>query len=1072
MIKARSFGSLVVSLFCLGTAMVAQAGVSHTYGGTQTINSNANVFAYDVTTDASGNVFVVGRFAGGTVGGTYYDGTTDFNPGAGVDSRTPLQPVSYGDGYVTKINADGSYAWTQTFGNTTSNVFPNGVVVDSAGNVYIAGGYTGTVDFDPGPGTDLHSSAANGAERFLVKLQPDGTFVWSMTGLKEEWPDTVGIHSTKIKIDANDDIYLEGASVPGTFDFDLTAGTDNITVAGGTAAYISKYHADGSYAWTRLYTVSDSNDFVQLSDFAFDSSGNIILLGIFGNIYGDTSANPTVDVDPGAGTVSITQSSNCYGNGFVAALSTDGNYGGWKLKLPRTYSGLALDSQDNLYLTGGLQSGDYNPFSCNGDVQVYANGGGVLTKILGHTAYGWTQRFVPANNAGGVRVMVDSTDNIYVIGSGSAGFYTAPLMPLFIAHFTPTGTLSWLNDYGSGASNRATIDKDNNIYTTGAFSQSADFDPSAGSDIKTPTGGTSAYLTKFTYVTGNIPPVANDDSFSTDQGVKYYGTLSASDAESDPLEYILVTNGTKGKAVITDTATGAFTYSPATGKSGADSFTFLVNDGQLNSNVATVSVNIIPAPPGTDLVMTSLSGPAGLQAGKYGYFSNTVQNLGADKAGTFKVALYLSTDSTITTADTYLGYRSVTSLLANASSTYNTRVTIPAGLAAGNYYIGAIADYQNVIAETDENNNTIATPFEVLAPDLVVSALNGPGTPAAPATYVTVTGTVTNQGKAPSVGTYVGLYFSTDSTITTGDTYLGNVSISALAVDASKAFSKSMKIPAGLSAGTYYVGAIADYKNAAMESDETNNSRAAPVTVYIPTPDLVMTGISVPTVPVAPATNFSVSGTAKNIGTGNSTTTYVGFYLSTDSTITTGDTLLGYVSAGGLAIDASKTVTKTVKLPSGLSAGTYYIGAIADYNNRAAEIDEGNNSIATTVIVYIPTPDLTVTAVSVSPTTAAQRAYLTLTGTITNVGTGKTGTTSYAGFYLSDGVTDTFLKQVSVGGTLAAGASLTRSTTYRLPAGFPAGTYTIKMVADYKGTLTEINEGNNTLSGNTVTVLP
>ena len=257
-----------------------------------------------------------------------------------------------------------------------------------------------------------------------------------------------------------------------------------------------------------------------------------------------------------------------------------------------------------------------------------------------------------------------------------------------------------------------------------------------------------------------------------------------------------------------------------------------------------------------------------------------------------------------------------------------------------------------------------------------------------------------------------------------------------------------------------------------MESDETNNSRAAPVTVYIPTPDLVMTGISVPTVPVAPATNFSVSGTAKNIGTGNSTTTYVGFYLSTDSTITTGDTLLGYVSAGGLAIDASKTVTKTVKLPSGLSAGTYYIGAIADYNNRAAEIDEGNNSIATTVIVYIPTPDLTVTAVSVSPTTAAQRAYLTLTGTITNVGTGKTGTTSYAGFYLSDGVTDTFLKQVSVGGTLAAGASLTRSTTYRLPAGFPAGTYTIKMVADYKGTLTEINEGNNTLSGNTVTVLP
>ena len=66
-----------------------------------------------------------------------------------------------------------------------------------------------------------------------------------------------------------------------------------------------------------------------------------------------------------------------------------------------------------------------------------------------------------------------------------------------------------------------------------------------------------------------------------------------------------------------------------------------------------------------------------------------------------------------------------------------------------------------------------------------------------------------------------------------------------------------------------------------------------------------------------------------------------------------------------------------------------------------------------------------------------------LTGSVKNAGTGKTGTTSYARFYLTDGVNDIFLKQLSVSATLAAGSTTSLSTTYRLPAGFPAGTYTI-----------------------------
>jgi len=958
MIKAHAFCSSVVALFCLCISISAQAGISHYYGSTQTIKGNADVFSSDITTDAGGNVFVVGRFKGGNISSTFYDGTTDFDPGPGTDNRTPLTSLYAGDAYVTKINADGSYAWTQTFGNAAGSAYADGVAVDSNGNVYITGSYVGTMDFDPGPGTAIHTSSGP-YHRFTVKLHADGSYAWMLDGLRDDFANSTSGSGrdagNNLKIDGNDDIYLVGYSAPGSFDFDLTTGVDTITVTGGYAAYVSKYHADGSYAWTRVYPAQDPSDYVQINDLTFDGSGNILLLGKFDG----ASSNPTVDVDPGAGTVLVSKTqTSCYVLNFVAPLDTSGNYGGWVLGMPLEYNSFALDSNDNLYLTGRGQDGYQSPFKC-GDYQVGGNYGAMLTKIIGHTAYGWTKRFetIVNGSGAGMKVMVDTTDNVYVAGgSGYAGYDNASSDPAYVARFTPYGIMSWLKIFGSGGMAHATLDKDNNIYGTNPFSVSADFDPSAGTDIKTPTGALSVYLTKFVYDTSNIAPVAYNGNLTTEQNTAASGMLTASDAENDPLTYSIVTNGSKGKATITDTATGAFTYRPSSSSSGTDSFTFVVNDGQLNSNTATVTITINPAPPGTDLVMSAIGKQTSADPGKYAYISNTVKNIGADaSSGSFKVALYLSTDSTITTADTYLGYRTIfTALKVNATSTATTGVKIPTTMAPGNYYMGAIADYQNTIAETNEGNNTISMPFLVSAPDLVVSSLSGPSEPAAPSSDATVTGTVSNQGPSASSFSYLGLYLSTDSTITTGDTYLGNVIISGTASGASRPFSKSVRLPAGLSAGAYYVGAIADYKERVTEMDEGNNIRSAPITVFIPTPDLIMTGISVPTIPVAPATSFSVSGTAKNIGTGASTTTYVGFYSSTDSTITTGDTLLGYVYAGRLAVDASKTVTKTVKLPSGLGAGTYYLGAIADYNNKATEIDEGNNSLSGNTVTVLP----------------------------------------------------------------------------------------------------------------------
>ncbi len=90
----------------------------------------------------------------------------------------------------------------------------------------------------------------------------------------------------------------------------------------------------------------------------------------------------------------------------------------------------------------------------------------------------------------------------------------------------------------------------------------------------------------------NDAPVAAAANLSADENVAQNGVLLASDIDADELTYFIVNNANKGTAVITNASTGTYTYTPNANATGADSFTFKVNDGLLDSNVAVVSVNI------------------------------------------------------------------------------------------------------------------------------------------------------------------------------------------------------------------------------------------------------------------------------------------------------------------------------------------------------------------------------------------------------------------------------------------------------------------------------------------------
>lgn len=95
-------------------------------------------------------------------------------------------------------------------------------------------------------------------------------------------------------------------------------------------------------------------------------------------------------------------------------------------------------------------------------------------------------------------------------------------------------------------------------------------------------------------IASNQAPVAQNLAISTPEDRSIQGSLQAIDANNNSLTYQLVSNGSLGTVALTNTATGAFTYTPRSNANGTDTFTFRASDGVANSNTATVTVTITP----------------------------------------------------------------------------------------------------------------------------------------------------------------------------------------------------------------------------------------------------------------------------------------------------------------------------------------------------------------------------------------------------------------------------------------------------------------------------------------------
>ena len=90
----------------------------------------------------------------------------------------------------------------------------------------------------------------------------------------------------------------------------------------------------------------------------------------------------------------------------------------------------------------------------------------------------------------------------------------------------------------------------------------------------------------------NDAPVAQNNSFTTLEDTLYAGSVLGTDVDGDTLTYSVVTQPLHG--TLTFNANGTFTYLPSLNYNGVDSFTFQANDGSLDSNIATVTINVTP----------------------------------------------------------------------------------------------------------------------------------------------------------------------------------------------------------------------------------------------------------------------------------------------------------------------------------------------------------------------------------------------------------------------------------------------------------------------------------------------
>jgi len=461
-------------------------------------------------------------------------------------------------------------------------------------------------------------------------------------------------------------------------------------------------------------------------------------------------------------------------------------------------------------------------------------------------------------------------------------------------------------------------------------------------------------------------------------------------------------------------------------------------------------------------------------------YENDASNSYGQSTGSFDWAMYLSTDSTITTSDTQVGSDQYSSSLSSGSSrtdSLSSSNRIPSSLNAGTYYWGYILDVNSDVDESSETNNVRTCGQITLQedlPDLEATSVSTSSSSVVMGETVTVQYRIDNIGTDYSGSFYWKLYLSTDSTISTSDIFVDEFSVSSISGGSYRSgYEYSVTIPTAMNSGYHYLGMIADNRDTVNELDETNNIVSSSSRIDIEEPaDLVPDNPSGPSTGQA-GQQVSLSWRIDNSGDDTSGWFYWEMYLSTDSTISTSDTKLGSTQqVSSISGGSYRSGTFSATLPSNLAQGTYYFGIIVDSTSRITEGDETNNiEVGNSIYISLPDYDLEATSISVDSgyrqVCEGSDIYITLS--VTNLGTDNAGSHYYEALVSTGNSASAIYTGTSLG--YASGTANVPSYTHSsmlatLPTSLTPGTYYVGLYVDYGDYISESNENNNIVATN------
>ena len=259
-----------------------------------------------------------------------------------------------------------------------------------------------------------------------------------------------------------------------------------------------------------------------------------------------------------------------------------------------------------------------------------------------------------------------------------------------------------------------------------------------------------------------------------------------------------------------------------------------------------VSTNTVGAISSPDLRVQSIAADkTTLEPGESFEIQARIWNQGTAVSGATTLRYYLSTDDTISTADTEVGSDGVATLSGRGASAVRRRVDLSQTLTApdtpGVHYYGVCIEA--VTDESDTTNNcsqaiviTVEAPppdpVEIQGPDLIISMVRVDVSTVKQGGGVRLHITLTNQGTTAAPATTIRYYRSLDATISPeADTELRAVPVGGLGPG--RSYTTWALLPSPFSVGVFYYGACLDA--VASEFDTTNNcSDAIEITTEAP----------------------------------------------------------------------------------------------------------------------------------------------------------------------------------------------------------------------------------------------